>query len=106
MEEEALKTMQILVHTIYAEEEQALESDEDIQGLARDACEECLQILKEPEKSQAKPATKILCAFITTTRWCFQITTGCYLTIPFSLCIPVYNLTGCPTPCQIISQSR
>ena len=67
-EEGALAAMQVLIKTIYAEEEVALESDEDIQGLARDACEECINILKEPEKSQAKPATKVLCAFISTTR--------------------------------------
>ena len=60
--------MQILIKTIYAEEEAAVESDEDIQGLARDACQECIDILKEPEKSQAKPATKVLCAFVSTTR--------------------------------------
>jgi len=67
-EEEALKTMQTLVKTIYADEEAAVESNDDIQGLARDACEECIQILKEPEKSQAKPAIKILCTFMSTTR--------------------------------------
>ena len=67
-EEGALAAMQVLIKTIYAEEEAAVESDEDIQGLARDACEECINILKEPEKSQAKPATKVLCAFISTTR--------------------------------------
>lgn len=60
--------MQILVKTIYADEEAAVESNDDIQGLARDACGECIQILKEPEKSQAKPAIKILCTFVTTTR--------------------------------------
>jgi DNA repair/transcription protein MET18/MMS19 len=67
-EEGALAAMQVLIKTIYAEEEAAVESDEDIQGLARDACQECIDILKEPEKSQAKPATKMLCAFISTTR--------------------------------------
>ncbi|KAH9479537.1 MMS19 nucleotide excision repair protein-like protein [Psilocybe cubensis] len=66
-EQEALKTTQILVKTIYMDEEEALEHDEDIQGLARDACEECVHILKEPEKTQAKPAIKILCTFMTTT---------------------------------------
>lgn len=67
-EEGALVAIQVLVKTIYAEEEAAVESDEDIQGLARNVCEECINILKEPEKSQAKPATKVLCAFISTTR--------------------------------------
>ena len=67
-EEEALKTTQMLVQTIYADQETAMESTEDIEGLAREACEECIQILREPEKSQARPAIKILCAFMATTR--------------------------------------
>ncbi len=53
--------------TIYETDERASE-DKDIQGLARDVCEECIDILKEPEKSQAKPAAKILCTFMSTTR--------------------------------------
>ncbi len=67
-EEAALKTAQVLVKTIYLDEEAAVEQNEDVQGLARDACEECINVLKEPEKSQARPATKILCAFMSTTR--------------------------------------
>lgn len=66
-EEEALRTTQILVKTIH-ESDEATGDDVDIQGLARDVCEECIGILKEPEKSQAKPAAKILCAFMSTTR--------------------------------------
>jgi DNA repair/transcription protein MET18/MMS19 len=60
---EALKTTQVLVKTIYTDEV----TDAELDGLAKDACEECIQILKEPEKSQAKPAIKILCAFMSTT---------------------------------------
>jgi DNA repair/transcription protein MET18/MMS19 len=68
-EEEALRTTQVLIRTIYADNTEAQKSDtENIQGLAREACEECIKILQEPEKSQAKPAIKILCAFMTTTR--------------------------------------
>ncbi|KAL1662729.1 RNAPII transcription regulator C-terminal-domain-containing protein [Schizophyllum commune] len=63
-EAEALKTTQELVKTIY---EESPADDSDIQGLARDACEECIGILKEPEKSQAKYAIKVLCAFMSTT---------------------------------------
>ncbi|KAG6869217.1 hypothetical protein C0993_009080 [Termitomyces sp. T159_Od127] len=66
-EEEALKTTQALVATIYQHEEDAIESDDDVQGLARDVCEECINILREPEKNQAKPAIKVLCAFMSTT---------------------------------------
>ncbi|ESK97793.1 dna repair transcription protein [Moniliophthora roreri MCA 2997] len=66
VESQALQTIRDLVKTIYADN-QAINGDESIEGLARDACEECLHILHEPEKSQAKPAIKILCAFLSTT---------------------------------------
>lgn len=66
-EAEALRTTQILVKTIH-EKDQPAGDDTEIQGLARDVCEECITILKEPEKSQAKPAAKVLCAFMSTTR--------------------------------------
>jgi DNA repair/transcription protein MET18/MMS19 len=66
-EQQALVTLQVLITTIYSSDDDSL-ADQDMQGLAREACEECIQILREPEKSQAKPATKILCSFITTTR--------------------------------------
>ncbi|KAF9269073.1 ARM repeat-containing protein [Marasmius fiardii PR-910] len=64
-EEQALKTTQDLVNTIYGDD--TTQGDEDIQGLAKDACEECFMILREPEKSQAKHAIKLLCAFMSTT---------------------------------------
>lgn len=41
---------------------------DDTEGLAKDICEECLEVLREPEKSQAKPAIKVLAAFLETTR--------------------------------------
>ncbi|KAJ7227826.1 RNAPII transcription regulator C-terminal-domain-containing protein [Mycena haematopus] len=63
-EEVALATIQALVVTIHAEDDA---QDEDLEGLAHDVCEECISILREPEKSQAKPAIKVLCAFMTTT---------------------------------------
>lgn len=62
-----MRTTQILVKTIY-EADKSAEDDTDIKGLARDACEECISILKEPEKSQANAAAKVLCAFMSTTR--------------------------------------
>ncbi|EMD39279.1 hypothetical protein CERSUDRAFT_82017 [Gelatoporia subvermispora B] len=67
-EEAALKTTQVLIQTIYSIDDRESRSDEeDVQGLAKEACEECIQILREPEKSQAKPANKVLCAFMSTT---------------------------------------
>ncbi|KAH6916048.1 RNAPII transcription regulator C-terminal-domain-containing protein [Coprinopsis sp. MPI-PUGE-AT-0042] len=65
-EQQALIALQVLITTIYGSDDASL-VDQDMQGLAREACEECIQILREPEKSQAKPATKILCSFVTTT---------------------------------------
>ncbi|KAH8075854.1 ARM repeat-containing protein [Cristinia sonorae] len=70
-ESEALKTTQVLIQTIYGSSSQTAlgpePGSEAIEGLAKDACEECIRILKEPEKSQAKPATKVICAFMSTT---------------------------------------
>ncbi|KAI0310724.1 ARM repeat-containing protein [Amylostereum chailletii] len=66
-EEVALKTTQILIQTIYPEDDTGSTPTDDVEGLAKDACEECIQILKEPEKSQAKPSMKVLCAFVSTT---------------------------------------
>jgi DNA repair/transcription protein MET18/MMS19 len=68
-EGEALNTTQVLVNTIHADDDS---QTEDIRGFAREACEECIDILREPEKSLAKPAIKILCAFISTMRPCVQ----------------------------------
>jgi DNA repair/transcription protein MET18/MMS19 len=67
-ESDALNTIQVLVKTIYEDNNITSTSTDDIKGLAREASEECIQILKEPEKSQARPATKILCVFMSTTR--------------------------------------
>ena len=64
----ALKTTQVLVRTIYDSHNTEIGPNSQIEGLAKDACDECVRILKEPEKSQAKPATKVLCAFMSTTR--------------------------------------
>ncbi|KAH8832259.1 ARM repeat-containing protein [Flagelloscypha sp. PMI_526] len=80
----ALLTTQVLIRTIYSQnDEEAMDQDGDqattkteMEGLARDACEECITILKEPEKSQAKPAMKVLCAFISSTPTVSKFTTS------------------------------
>ncbi|PBK72546.1 ARM repeat-containing protein [Armillaria solidipes] len=64
----ALTCTQSLVKTIYSAESRIEgDAETDIEGLAQDACEECIKILREPEKSQARPAIKVLCAFMSTT---------------------------------------
>ena len=67
-EGKALKTMQVLIQTIYSATPAETADNAEIEGLAKEACEECIQILREPEKSQAKHAIKVLCAFMSTTR--------------------------------------
>lgn len=62
----ALKATQTLVTTIYASDDPAA----PVSGLARTITDECLKILQEPEKSQAKPATLVLSALVdTTSKW-------------------------------------
>ncbi|EGN92276.1 hypothetical protein SERLA73DRAFT_99542 [Serpula lacrymans var. lacrymans S7.3] len=68
-EKEALEALQAVIRVIYGND---VDGDgegesESIQGLAKQICEECLRILREPEKSQAKPAIKVICSFIVTT---------------------------------------
>ncbi|KIY65117.1 ARM repeat-containing protein [Cylindrobasidium torrendii FP15055 ss-10] len=63
----ALSCTQELVKTIYAPGQEDQKEDDEIEGLAQDVCQECTKILREPEKSQARPAIKVLCAFMSTT---------------------------------------
>lgn len=89
-EEEALKATQVLIKTIYSDKV----TDTDIDGLAKDACEECIQILKEPEKSQAKPAIKVLCAFMSTTcQYGLDSIIGLGLTIAWIASVSRYTLS-------------
>ena len=67
-EEKALKTFQVLVQTIYSATRGEQDDNAAIEGLAKDASDECMEILREPEKSQAKHAIKVICAFMSTTR--------------------------------------
>ncbi|KAF7971317.1 hypothetical protein HWV62_21494, partial [Athelia sp. TMB] len=64
-ESESLKATQVLIRTIYADSPE--HGNSSMEGLAQEACEECIKILREPEKTQARPAIKILCAFMSTT---------------------------------------
>jgi DNA repair/transcription protein MET18/MMS19 len=58
--------MQDLVKTIHSQDNDNT-MEQDVEGFAKDLCEECLKILKEPEKSQAIPATKVFGALLSTT---------------------------------------
>lgn len=63
-EESALLATQVLVKTIY--EGQDVQVD-DVKGFAKTITQECLDILKQPEKSQARHAIKTACALLPTT---------------------------------------
>ncbi|EIN09656.1 ARM repeat-containing protein [Punctularia strigosozonata HHB-11173 SS5] len=68
--EEALATMRSLIQTFYqppATGESDMDVDAPVTGLAKDICQECLKLLGEPEKSQAKPAMKTVCSLLKTT---------------------------------------
>ncbi|KAG2110359.1 ARM repeat-containing protein [Suillus discolor] len=62
-EHSALNTLQVLLRTMHADKSQDAVGEDSITGLARDMCSECMQTLKEPEKSQARAAMKVICAF-------------------------------------------
>ena len=46
----ALDTTEVLIRTIYSKQ---AEVNTSAKGLATEICEECLDLLREPEKSQA-----------------------------------------------------
>lgn len=64
-EDGALLATQVLVKTIY--EGPAIQID-DVKGFVENVTQECLDILKQPEKSQARHAIKTICALLSTTR--------------------------------------
>ena len=67
IEAEALNTTQILIRTIYGPKESSEDTSETLSGLAKEICDECLELMKEPEKSQAIPASKVMASLIGTT---------------------------------------
>jgi DNA repair/transcription protein MET18/MMS19 len=54
----ALGALESMMRTLYPT------ASEPPSGLAQDVIKECLDILQEPEKTQAVPATKILAALV------------------------------------------
>ena len=100
----ALNTTQVLVRTIYDQAAGAV--DDDIKGFAKDVCEECIKILKEPEKSQAKHAIKVICAFLSTTRT-LTILNALHTPVDLftSICVEVHTVASCSSPCAALSQS-
>ena len=64
-EDSALLATQVLVKTIYEGEDVQVD---DVKGFARGVTQECLDILKQPEKSQARHAIKTICTLLSTTR--------------------------------------
>ncbi|KAI5124282.1 hypothetical protein M0805_005129 [Coniferiporia weirii] len=67
VEGEALKATQVLIQTIYNSKENREETSEKLEGLVIEICDECLDLMSEPEKSQAIPASKVIAALVGTT---------------------------------------
>lgn len=61
-------TVQALIKTLYSDADQPDEEAEGMRGLIIDICDECADILREPDRSQSKAALKIVCSLIQTTR--------------------------------------
>jgi DNA repair/transcription protein MET18/MMS19 len=55
---DALGALGSLIITIYADAD--FESTSDVQGVAKDICAECAETLREPERSQAAHAVKVV----------------------------------------------
>lgn len=64
-EDSAILAAQVLVKTIYGDQDVQIDG---FKGFAKGITQECLDILKQPEKSQARHAIKTICALLSTTR--------------------------------------
>ena len=64
-EDSALLATQVMVKTIHVDHDVQID---DFEGFAKGVTQECLDILKQPEKSQARHAIKTICALLPTTR--------------------------------------
>jgi DNA repair/transcription protein MET18/MMS19 len=64
-EDSALSTTQVMVKTIYEGQDVQIDG---VEGFVKTITQECLDILKQPEKSQARHAIKTVCALLSTTR--------------------------------------
>jgi len=92
-ENDALKAAQSLIRTLYppADSPEHLKLD----GLAVDIVQQCKRILREPEKSQAMHAIKVLGALISTTGM-FRVhsSSAGYILIPHSRYPSIRSLRG------------
>lgn len=61
----ALVTAETFIRTIYLKEGDVYR--DTVKGIAEEICDECLDILREPEKSQAQPAIKMIATLTRTT---------------------------------------
>ena len=64
-EDSAILAAQVLVKTIYGDQDVQIDG---VKGFAKGITQECLDILKQPEKSQARHAIKTICTLLSTTR--------------------------------------
>ena len=56
------------MQTIYASGSDEETTIGELEGLIAEVSKECLDLMSEPEKSQAVPATKVMASLIGTTR--------------------------------------
>jgi DNA repair/transcription protein MET18/MMS19 len=63
----ALNALKVLVKTILTNCDKLEDDRGEMTVLVDVACNDCVHALREPEKSQAKLAIKVICAFSSTT---------------------------------------
>ncbi|KLO19073.1 ARM repeat-containing protein [Schizopora paradoxa] len=67
IEEKALASLRVLVKTLYEVPDETLSNASEPKGLVSDILSECVELLNEPEKSQAIPASKVVASLIGST---------------------------------------
>lgn len=67
IEGKALAVTKVLVSTLHEDAEDGPNGSLEMKGLTADIVAECIALMKEPEKSQAIPASKAIAALIGTT---------------------------------------
>ena len=70
-----MKATQTLIQTIYSSGSDDETSSGELEGVITEISKECLELMDEPEKSQAVPASKVMASLVGTTRTSLPLVT-------------------------------
>ena len=68
IEGKALDALRALVKSLYEVPKETADNVDEPKGLVSDILSECVELLNEPEKSQAIPASKVVASLVGATR--------------------------------------